>query len=174
MDSYLDAVLSCLEKWKGKLPPLDTIYFGGGTPSLFGGQRIEVILDSIKNNFDISENAEITVECNPSSVSKSLPFELASAGVNRISMGMQSAVESERKAIGRVSSPEQVGYALGLIKKAGIENVSLDLMLALPGQTTESLDESIAFAAESGAKHISAYILKLENGTCHEERPEAV
>ena len=165
MDEYLQAVLTCIDRWSKKDLVFDTVYFGGGTPSVFGGQRIAAVLSSIKKNFSIPENAEITVECNPSSVDQMLAETLASSGVNRVSMGMQSAVESERKALGRLSGKEQVKKSIDAFQNTGITNISLDLMLGIPGQTPESLNESLRFAVQSGAKHISAYMLKLEEGT---------
>ncbi len=165
-DSYLKAVL-CALKDKAHLvhTQVDTVYFGGGTPSTFGSDRIGAVLWAIRENYKLSKDAEITVECNPSSVSESFFNELYSAGVNRISMGMQSAVETERKALGRASDKNQVKKAIDLAKKAGINNISLDIMLGVPCQSMESLDESIDFLLESDIQHISAYMLKIEEGT---------
>ena len=165
MDEYLQAVLACLDHRSERDLSFDTVYFGGGTPSVFGGERIAKILNSVKENFFIDPDAEITVECNPSSVDEKLAEALAASGVNRVSMGMQSAVESERKALGRLSGKEQVEKSIETFQSVGITNISLDLMLGIPGQTSTSLDESLRFAVGSGAKHISAYILKLEEGT---------
>ena len=166
MDSYLTAVLSCIEKWgKSINGGFDTIYFGGGTPSFFGGERITKIIDKAKESFEIAKNAEITVECNPSSVSEDLMKTLSKAGVNRISLGVQSALTNERKMLGRASDCEQVGNAIKLAKENGITNISLDLMLGIAGQTMQSLDQSLDFLLESDVTHISAYLLKLEEGT---------
>ncbi len=144
---------------------VDTVYFGGGTPSVFGAERISDILSCIRDNYKLTPTAEITVECNPSSVSAEFFEILAQAGVNRISMGMQSAVEKERKALGRLSDKSQVVRAITFAKSAGIENISLDIMLGVPSQTIESLSESIDFLLSAGIKHISAYMLKIEEGT---------
>ena len=165
MDEYLQAVLTCLDHWSERELSFDTVYIGGGTPSVFGGDRIAKILTSVRENFIIDPDAEITVECNPSSVDEKLAETLAASGVNRVSMGMQSVVESERKALGRLSGTSQVEKSIEVFQKAGITNISLDLMLGIPGQTLTSLGESLGFAVQSGAKHISAYILKLEEGT---------
>ena len=165
-DSYLKAVLSCLLSYKDKLAgKVDTVYFGGGTPSVFGGERIAEVIDCIRKSFNLTSDAEITVECNPSSVDAELAKRLKGAGVNRISMGMQSAVDKERKSLGRLSDKTKVENALSLFTKAGITNISLDLMLGIPHQTEESLRESLDFLTEKGIKHISAYILKIEAGT---------
>ena len=164
-DSYLKAVLRCIKENKSQIKaPVDTVYFGGGTPSFFGGERIRAVIDCIKENYTLI-SPEITVECNPSSVSDEFFEIISKAGVNRISMGMQSAVDSERKALGRLSGKDEVGSAISLAKKNGINNISLDLMLGVPYQTMESLNESIDFLISSDIKHISAYMLKIEEGT---------
>ncbi len=165
-DSYLKAVLLCLKN-KASLVrgEVDTVYFGGGTPSVFGGERIGRVLCGIRDNYKLSDTAEITVECNPSSVTADFISQIKRAGVNRISMGMQSAVEEERKALGRLSDIAQVKKTIAMAKTAEICNISLDIMLGVPSQTMESLDESIDFLLESDIKHISAYMLKIEEGT---------
>ncbi len=163
-DSYLSAVLSCLEGYRNDSLTVDTVYFGGGTPSVFGGKRIGRIIDYLRDNFNL-ESPEITVECNPSSTDKAFVGELKKSGVNRISMGMQSAVKKEREVLGRPSDKEDIRRAVTLFKDAGIDNISLDIMLGVPYQTKESLDESIDFLLESDIKHISAYMLKIEEGT---------
>ena len=164
-DSYLKAVLRCLEENRSQVKSdVDTVYFGGGTPSFFGGARIKEVIDCIKENYNLV-SPEITVECNPSSVSDEFFGLLSEAGVNRISMGMQSAVDSERKALGRLSDKDEVRKAISLARKNGICNISLDLMLGVPYQTMESLNESIDFLVSADIQHISAYMLKIEEGT---------
>ena len=169
-DSYLTAVL-CALKDKASLvrDGVDTVYFGGGTPSVFGAERISRVISCIKDNYRLTDDAEITVECNPSSVNEEFMQIIKLAGVNRISMGMQSAVENERKALGRLSDKAQVEYAIACAKKAGIDNISLDIMLGVPSQTMESLDCSIDFLLGAGIRHISAYMLKIEEGTPFDE-----
>ena len=153
----------------------DTVYFGGGTPSLLGAERISRIMSRIRR----TENCEATLECNPSdtgAVDSSFDFRAAAeSGINRISMGLQSAVDSERKALGRRAGCDDVSRAIERIFIAGINNVSLDLMLGIPFQTPESLEKSIDFCASSGASHVSAYILKIEEGTrFYEKRNELI
>ena len=165
-DSYLTAVLSYLEEYSEKITDgVDTVYFGGGTPSFFGGERIKEVLTYIKNKYSVSENAEITVECNPSSVDEMLVNSLSEAGVNRVSMGMQSAVDKERITLGRLSDREKISSCIRLFRQYGIENISLDLMLGIPYQTKESLKESIDFVRSENVSHISAYMLKIEEDT---------
>ncbi|MBR5827477.1 MAG: radical SAM family heme chaperone HemW [Clostridia bacterium] len=165
-DSYLTAVLFYLEKYAEKITAeVDTVYFGGGTPSFFGGERIKEVLTYIKDKYSVSEDAEITVECNPSSVDEMLVKSLSEAGVNRISMGMQSAVDKERVTLGRLSDREKISGCIKLFRQYGIENISLDLMLGIPYQTKESLKESIDFVRSENVSHVSAYMLKIEENT---------
>ncbi|MGN1419709.1 MAG: radical SAM protein, partial [Acutalibacteraceae bacterium] len=112
-DEYLTAVCTCMESWSKKISGgFDTVYFGGGTPSFFGGKRIAKILESAKNCFEISPSSEITVECNPSSCDEALFDALSQCGVNRISLGVQSAKTEERKLLGRNSDCAQVRNAI--------------------------------------------------------------
>lgn len=143
----------------------DTVYFGGGTPSLIGSDNIAKIMSHINR----APDCEVTLECNPSdtgAINSAFDFGVAAkSGVNRISMGLQSADNSERKALGRRGGCDDVERAIERAKKAEIENISLDLMLGVPNQTAESLKKSIEFCKNSGARHISAYILKIEENT---------
>ncbi len=143
----------------------DSLYLGGGTPSVLSGEELFRIITAAKEKFGISENAEITVECNPNSdIEAILPY-LLKAGVNRISLGLQSAVDKERKVLGRQSDKKRVTEVIELLKTNGISNISLDVMLGIPYQTKESLNETLSFVIESGVPHISAYMLKIEEGT---------
>ena len=174
-DSYLEAVLLCLKKWSEKTSDsIDTVYFGGGTPSVFGSERLSKVLAFIKDSFRVTDDAEITVECNPSSVSKEFFEAISRAGVNRISMGMQSAVTKERMTLGRLSDSSQVKNAVFEARQCGIDNISLDIMLGVPYQTIDSLDESIDFLLELRVPHISAYMLKIEEGTPFETMAESL
>lgn len=143
----------------------DTLYLGGGTPSLLKPKELEEIILTAKEKFNLDKNAEITVECNPGSDIEALIPTFAKCGVNRISLGMQSAVESERKLLGRQSDRKRIKQIADALKDAGINNISLDIMLGVPGQTTETLKETLDFVKECHIQHISAYILKIENGT---------
>ncbi len=143
----------------------DTVYIGGGTPSAIGADRLCAILSAAMPF--TQDGSEVTVECNPfDGAKKDLDFSaLKAAGVNRISMGMQSANDSERRALGRLSGREDVASAVKKAQSAGIDNISLDLMLAIPNQTKDSLKESIKFCADLGVRHVSSYMLKIEEGT---------
>lgn len=150
----------------------DTLYIGGGTPSVLQGAQIAAIINSTKAHFG-SAIEEITVECNPSDADEAFFESIAAVGANRLSFGMQSAVDRERRALGRRADRAQVEKAVKSARQAGIQNISLDVMLGIPGQSTESLHESIGFCAALGVQHISAYILKIEEGTYfgkHRER----
>ncbi len=165
-DDYAEAVCREIEKFSTiyNNSIIDTIYIGGGTPSYINPKNLVCMLRSVKDCFP-SDLKEVTVECNPSDANEAFFFVLARAGVNRASFGMQSAVNSERKALGRRADKAQVKYAIASARKAGINNISLDLMLGIPGQTEDSLKNSIDFCAEMNVSHISAYMLALEEGT---------
>lgn len=152
----------------------DTVYFGGGTPSVIGADNIGSIINCAKEYYDITDDAEITVECNPSTVDEEFFNRLASYGVNRISLGMQSAVDNERKKLGRFADRHQVKTVIDFAKKYGINNISLDVMLGIPDQTIESLDETIDFCIETGVPHISAYMLSVEEGTVFHKRIDSL
>ena len=151
----------------------DTIYLGGGTPSVFGNERLKNLIETAKENFEFNDG-EITVEVNPSSCDEELIKTLSSVGVNRISMGLQSAVDKERELLGRHSDREKIKNSIELCYKHGIENISLDVMLGVPEQTTQSLEKTLEFVVDSGAKHISAYILKIEENTLFYRRRDTL
>ncbi len=165
-DEYVTQLKDKIECWSKKtVKQLSSVYFGGGTPSVLGSKRLCEILDHIKHSFDIETNAEITVEVNPES-GKCLDFEkLYKCGFNRISVGMQSSDKNELRLLGRIHDTDDVRQTITNAKKAGIGNISLDLMLGIPCQTEQSLKKSIDFCAEQGVTHISSYILKIEEGT---------
>lgn len=159
---YIDELKKKAGEYDGEF---DTIYFGGGTPSILPAEYICDIIDFSKEHFVIDDDCEITVECNPSKDMSNDFLEYARHGVNRISLGMQSAVDKERFALGRTAGKEQVQKAIDDAKNAGISNISLDIMLGTPKQTLDSLDETFDFAAKADITHISAYMLKIESGT---------
>ncbi len=164
--SYVAVLKESIKYWGKKCDKTaDTIYFGGGTPSVLGTELICEILDYIFKNFRVDENAEITIEANPSSGKFFDFFAVKKLGVNRVSLGMQSADENELKALGRIHSTSDVNNSIELIKRSGIDNISLDLMMGVPGQNMQSLKNSLDFCISSGVKHISSYILKIEENT---------
>lgn len=159
---YVQEICDEIKQYQGIF---DTVYFGGGTPSILPPELIGKILDCARAQFEISDDAEITVECNPSKDLSEDFKKYASYGVNRISVGMQSAVDSERFALGRAAGKNEVERTINYARQSGIENISLDLMLGTPKQTIESLDYSFDFIKSAGVPHVSAYMLKIEEGT---------
>ncbi len=142
----------------------DTLYIGGGTPSVLGAENLKALVCTCKNGF-LTDNAEITVECNPHGLDDSFFNTLYDCGVNRISMGLQSAVDSERRILGRLSDRKQVENTVKTAQKVGFKNITLDVMLGIPNQTEKSLNETLEFCISLGVPHISAYMLKLEENT---------
>lgn len=167
MDRYTAALEREIRLWAkehGK-KGAHTVYFGGGTPSLLGAERLSALLAVVRDCFDLAPEAEITLEANPVSVDEAFFRGVREAGFNRLSMGMQSGVEEELRFLGRKHTLKDVENAVQGARKAGFDNLSLDLMLGLPEGTENKLKKSIDFAAGLGADHISAYLLKIEPGT---------
>ena len=161
-EKYVDRVVDEFKKYNGSF---DTIYFGGGTPSIIEPHLISKIINKAKEQFDIARDCEITVECNPSKNLEKDFEQYADCGVNRISLGMQSAVNQERFALGRRAGKAEIERAVNQARQSGINNISLDLMLGTPKQTLSSLDETFDFIRQMNVEHISAYMLKIEEGT---------
>lgn len=164
MDAYLTALLAEVAAAPDGLCA-DTVYFGGGTPVLFGSKRLSAVLDAVSRKFRLTPGAEVTLEANPFHLPQAEYEALFRAGFNRISFGMQSAVPEELTALGRRQTPDMLRTAIVQAKAAGFANLSADLMLGIPGQTAESLSQSIGFLAGLGIQHVSAYLLKVEEGT---------
>ena len=159
---YCRALLEVLRQYNGSF---DTVYFGGGTPSVMEPALLGEILQAAREHFDIAPDSEITVECNPSKDLRGAFLQYRGFGINRISLGMQSAVDRERFALGRSAGRAQVTKAIDDARAAGFTNISLDLMLGTPHQTLASLDESFDFIDKMQVQHVSAYLLKIEPGT---------
>ena len=167
MDQYQKALLSHIKETAPLAQdfPVDTIYIGGGTPSYYGAKRLKELLGVIRKLYKVEKDAEVTVECNPDSVDvKSLKI-LRKAGVNRLSMGMQSAIACELERIHRIHTPQQVNEAATAARKAGFTNLSLDLIYGLPGQTMDSWKDTVEHALSLIPQHLSCYGLKVEEGT---------
>ncbi len=161
------------EFYNSKTAEADTLYLGGGTPSVLKGEEIEKIVLAAKNGFNLRQNSEITIECNPGSPIEELIPYFKNCGINRISLGLQSAIDTERRILGRISDKTRVKEVISLLQNSGFENISLDVMLGIPEQTIDSLKETLDFIIECNVPHISAYILKIEKGTffdTHRER----
>ena len=176
MDDYTQALRAHLAETAAFAAghTVDTVYFGGGTPSYLGEKRLAAILKTVLKKYRVAKDAEITLEANPDSAQdwKALRA-LRRAGFNRISLGMQSADAATLSAIGRIHTPEQVRQAVEAARKAKIENLSLDLIYGLPGQTAEGWQATLAAAAALAPEHLSCYGLKVEEGTpLHARRGE--
>lgn len=144
---------------------VDTVYIGGGTPSFYGAKRLCELLKLVHKCFKVSKDAEITVECNPDSVEEKMLRALRRAGVNRISLGMQSACDEELCALNRPHTFQQVKDAVAAARRAKLKNVSLDLIFGLPGQTKEGWIHNVEEALALEPQHLSCYGLTLEEGT---------
>ena len=142
-----------------------TIYFGGGTPSYIDSKAIVRILNTIKENYEIDKQAEIAIEVNPGTVTKEKLEDYKQAGINRLSIGLQSADNAILKQIGRIHTYEQFLETYGLARKIGFTNINVDLMLALPNQTEEILKDNLQKVINLTPEHISLYSLILEEGT---------
>ena len=167
MDDYLRAICAHIRE-AGPLAPnyqVDTIYFGGGTPTLFGAEGLSAILTAIRESFDVSSRAEITFEANPESVTKKLLRRLKSEGFNRVSLGIQCDDDEILEKIGRPHTYEQAQAAVKMIRRSRFKNLSVDLIYGLPGQTLESWLQTLSHVLELKPEHISCYGLKVEEGT---------
>ena len=167
MDRYTERIIEDIKSESERTGRrADTLYFGGGTPSLLGAERLIRIVEAARAAFGL-EDAEITVEANPGDELSGFFREIRKAGVNRLSLGLQSADDGELRLLGRRHTAEQAGRCVSDARAAGFENLSLDLMLAVQGQTEESLRRSVKFCADAGAPHVSAYLLQIEPGTAY-------
>jgi len=167
MDAYQKALLAHLAETAplAQSMEVDTVYFGGGTPSYYGEKRLRELLAAIKKQYRVEKDAEVTLEANPDSVDLKSLKALRKAGFNRLSMGMQSSCPEELTSIGRPHTAKQVDEAVTAAKKAKFKNISLDLIYGLPGQTMDSWKASVEHALSLIPQHLSCYGLKVEEGT---------
>jgi oxygen-independent coproporphyrinogen-3 oxidase len=165
-DAYADALCraagASAERWPGVA--VATVYFGGGTPSVFGAGRLLRVLRCLRGCFSVADDAEITVELNPASAMREDLRLLREGGVNRVSFGVQSLCDSELSVLGRLHSSKEAAAAILEAAEAGFPHISADLMLAVPGQTPDSLRATVSGLAALPVDHISAYLLKAEPG----------
>lgn len=142
-----------------------TIFFGGGTPSTLSGAQMQKIMDVLREVFQISEQAEISMEANPGTVTEENLKLYKMAGINRISFGLQTANNEELKVLGRIHTYEQFLESFAMARQAGFDNINVDLISAIPNQTVESWEKSLHKVLERKPEHISAYSLIIEEGT---------
>jgi oxygen-independent coproporphyrinogen-3 oxidase len=169
--SKKDMLLECMREeiisrsryWEGK--ELATIYIGGGTPSLLDGNDVEVLLHTVREYMTVSPTAEITIESNPDDVSYHKTRQWIDAGINRVSIGVQSFCDDTLSLIGRRHTGEKAREAIGVLRDSGIDNISLDIIYGIPTRSDDVLLDDIRYAVSSGVKHISAYALTREEGT---------
>lgn len=177
LDAYTEAVEAHLRRFAGQSAfSAETVYFGGGTPSVLGARRLNRLLGAVDHFFPLQKDAEVTAEMNPAGWDEDFFDTLYKGGFTRISMGMQSANESELRLLGRNHRPADVRRAMQAAQKAGFTHLSLDVMTALPvpdgEDRLENLRRSAEICRELGADHVSAYMLKVEDGTFYARHPE--
>lgn len=167
MDSFQRALLAHLKEtaFAAKGLSVDTVYFGGGTPSYYGEKRLRELLAAVKRHYKVDKDAEITLEANPDSVDFKSLKALRRAGFNRISIGFQSACQAELDAVHRPHTVEQGDEAVAAARKAGFTNLSLDLIYGLPVQTVSGWWNTVEHVLALGPDHLSCYGLKVEEGT---------
>lgn len=163
-ESYMACVYREISKRKNELKnyKFDTLYIGGGTPSVVDENYIAMLIASAKKNFNLAPDAEITIEMNPGTVSAGKIAAYKKSGINRFSVGLQTAVDAQLEDIGRIHNLKDFENCARLLKG---ENFSVDIMIGLKGQTEADIEKSISVAANSGASHISVYALTPEDGT---------
>ena len=144
---------------------VDTVYFGGGTPSLLTPAQFSAILDTVRGHFDLAPDAEITAECNPVTAVDGLLSGMRTAGVNRLSIGLQSANDAELALLGRPHDLAAFLSTFAAARDAGFDNVSVDLMFGIPDQTLSSLEKSLLTVCDLFPEHLSVYGLRIEEGT---------
>ena len=173
-DAYVDALLRDLDFELRQAPeprPLRSIFMGGGTPSLFSGAGITRVLDGVRQRLQFVADIEITMEANPGTVDEGHFASYRAAGVNRLSIGVQSLDAERLKQLGRIHDPDQARRAVVVARAAGFDNINLDMMYALPGQTVAAADDDLQELISLQPDHISYYQLTLEPNTEFAARP---
>lgn len=168
---YVDALISemkikaSVEPWASYRGAIETLYIGGGTPSVLSDVDLKRLFDSIYNIYNVADDAEITMECNPDDVTSERALFIASLGINRVSMGVQTFDDTRLKWLSRRHTASQAREAVDNLRKAGIGNISLDLIYGFPEQTVEEWEDDIKQLISLKPQHISAYSLMYEEGT---------
>ena len=168
MDDYCAALTQHLREVAPRMAgqQVDTVYFGGGTPSYLGPKRLAALLKTIRKCYALTADAEITLEANPDSAGDVKALKLLhKAGFNRLSLGAQAMDDEMLRRLGRIHTAQQVHEAVSAARSAGFQNISIDLMYGLPGQTMDHWQRTLADAIALGTEHVSAYGLKVEEGT---------
>ncbi len=163
--AYVDALCKELEIKKDFAGTLKAVYIGGGTPSLLPENAFRKLFLCLRDDFDMSDDIEISVEANPGTLTESAVSSLLSLGVNRFSLGMQSFDDTELKTLGRIHNSSDASRAVELLRKTGSKNISIDLIYGIPGQTAESWEKTLSIVVGLSPHHVSAYELTPEKGT---------
>jgi len=163
LDRYVDALLAEADSYNGG--DFDTLYIGGGTPSLLGSERLEKLVNGLSRRFDLEDIRESTIEVNPESAGRDFLATAYSMNIRRVSIGAQSLNAEELRKAGRVHDRRQVLDAVDAALASGFQNISTDVMIGLPGQTAQSLGNTLNIIIGAGVNHISAYCLSIEEGT---------
>lgn len=164
LEEDLGVIRARADAWRAKLPEaVDSIYLGGGTPTLLSPDLIRGLFLAMRREFAVSPTAEITVECAPGQLEPAVLDALVEAGVNRISFGVQSFVDSEARQTGRLHTPDIALMDIARVRAAGVRHASADLIAGLPGQTVESWRESLRVLADSDVDHASVYMLEVDD-----------
>ncbi|WP_300081784.1 radical SAM family heme chaperone HemW [Propioniciclava sp.] len=166
--AYLDAVVREVElaaSVLGEVPPVSTVFFGGGTPTLLAASELVGLLDAVRARLPLAPDAEVSTESNPESVDEAYLAEIRAGGFNRISFGMQSAVPAVLARLDRRHTPGRVPAVVGWARAAGFDSVSADLIYGTPGETPADWEASVRAALAAGPDHVSAYALALEPAT---------
>lgn len=162
---YIQALISEINSYKNNKYIVDTIFIGGGTPSLMPDGAISTIVSEIRKNFAVESNAEITIECNPNSVTATKAMEWKEAGINRVSIGLQTTNDRLLKLIGRSHNKKDYLNAVDIIRNAGISNINADCLIGLPKQKMSDIKHTLKIVTKLQCTHISAYSLIVEKDT---------
>src|SRR5689334_3354114 len=142
---------------------VDSIYLGGGTPSVLDPEQLERVFDAVRSEFSVAADAEVTVECAPGTLTPRILETLVRCGVNRVSLGVQSFIDREAAAVGRLHKRTTTLDDIARLRAAGISNINIDLIAGLPHQTAESWTESLHQTVAMGAPHVSVYMLEVDD-----------
>ena len=170
MDAYVDRLCEEIstahgraDRMRSSLPRVaDSVYLGGGTPSLLSAEQVERVFTALRQQFELAEGAEITLECAPGQLEQGTLEVLLRAGMNRVSFGVQSFVDAEARAVGRLHTREVCLGEVARLRAAGVAEMNVDLIVGLPGQTAASWRESVDVAIGTGVPHISMYMLEVD------------
>jgi oxygen-independent coproporphyrinogen-3 oxidase len=168
IESWLNSAIKEIELARSVLKEeltIDTIFFGGGTPSLLDTNTVDNFIQSVKSNFKLKPGLEITIEANPDSITEEKSQRWLNSGINRVSIGMQSSTKEVLKKLDRTHNPDNVSHSVDILKKSGFDNFSLDLIYGTPGESLNDWENSLNDAIALNPPHISAYSLVIEPGT---------